>query len=1369
MVHGVVETPKTEVGNATYLNQQDFDMSQEQSFMSPSKDNLNVFHQMGNKGRGLNFKTPRTRMAFGDKANGQRGFGGAEFTPLLKSATTNRAMMFGKENTGMPKTPGFLKPGGLDNIDEHELTPVPTMEGTMYGEDSAGNSYVNGTPIPRIDSSSLADSPINLVARRNGGPDSLSDGNQLSLREQENVIDKIEKENFGSKLKIHFLEEALRKAGPGFSEAALKENTELKVDKVTMQKELHRYRKNVTAAEREVESSKQQIAELQDKLRRGGPSQGSQQELDKLRRELGDKEAEIQELYTKLDEGDKQLDELDKLRDNVTDLEHDLREKDRLLDEGEDKVEQYQAQVRERDDEIVELEKKFQAAKKREADLNKELSEEKIDEAKQTIAELQQDIKKLKIELGEAKDEQEEALREKERAASDLEELQDELANKSVTSKGLSRQMEAKAHRLQDELEELKENHDNLRESHEHLEHDQQQKIEAVQRLQQRITELDKTGKEREQQLRAQLEEAIKERDNFQSQNQAVGGQLDATIKNLRKELEVAIMDRDHAESEKQQLEAQYQQLEEQLDAFERELRDKTDERDLLQIRHDALTQESSGLQRELARTNEAMDELKHELDHEKTLSLNSEAQIKEQYKAEIDNLHDVVEDLRADLGEKERLYDDDLEKWEKENRNFQSQRKAAEDQAADLKRTVENLQAVEGSLSGKEAKLQEATRIEKERNAKAEASLNKQVEELKQDLQSRQRTLEDVKQELANVREELRLSQREERALHEKVEALEDEIDVLQTEKDDDAERAQEKIRVIQQRANNLEKQLDSYKVELENASSRPTRTFAEQQSSQLRSVEDKLAQMAKNEQELKDQLSKLQIEMRNLMSHTTDIEVERDEVKTQLREIRSTGDKDHIRADQEKIDLRTAKVKLDLEARRLRDEAQSLVEQKATLEAELRVTREAAEDERLTYKEKDLEYLKKDVVARETIRDLKRQLDETERQAHNLEISLLQTSSPHSSMSSSGRKNELLEVRTQLANAHQNIKDLREQIRKAEREATKKLFAAHADLQHKTEEWEQDRFTLERQLQAAQAAKPELEAKNATAEISVNRLKAKVQRIEEELQNERRNAEGDRTMALEREDLHEMLKESQIQCEQLEMDMEARDTTIKRLTAAEEELGAQLRRVREERNSQRERADEAMKELRRLEHDFEAVQREWEAEKMNLTRVVRFPNNSISDIREDERELARQELEELSKRHVKELRGLAMQIEWLRARCRREEGLRADAAFAKRFMVMQIQLYGDWYVAITPSLLIILCDAWSVGTYANNIPVTQQTSKSSNKWASPPTPPAVQQAHHSSVLLCSYWQRCACVVALRRGLNLATYITSLWASWRV
>ncbi|KAI1438051.1 microtubule associated-domain-containing protein [Xylaria sp. CBS 124048] len=222
-----MDTPRTNLGDATYLSRQapDFDMTQEPSFQSPSKDN-NLAQQLRN-GRAVNLRTPRgSRAPFGDRRNLPTGIGPSEFTPLLKSATRNTARRRGKENTNGLTTPQ------LGKIEEDmDMTNIP-VESSLYGP-SRNMSYVNATPLPEVDASSTTSTPMILPTRRGGndkGP--LQDGNQLSLREQENVIDKIEKENFGLKLKIHFLEEALSKAGPGFSEAALKENTELKVDKL---------------------------------------------------------------------------------------------------------------------------------------------------------------------------------------------------------------------------------------------------------------------------------------------------------------------------------------------------------------------------------------------------------------------------------------------------------------------------------------------------------------------------------------------------------------------------------------------------------------------------------------------------------------------------------------------------------------------------------------------------------------------------------------------------------------------------------------------------------------------------------------------------------------------------------------------------------------------------------------------------------------------------------------------------------------------------------------------------------------------------------------------------------------------------------
>jgi hypothetical protein len=52
------------------------------------------------------------------------------------------------------------------------------------------------------------------------------------------------------------------------------------------------------------------------------------------------------------------------------------------------------------------------------------------------------------------------------------------------------------------------------------------------------------------------------------------------------------------------------------------------------------------------------------------------------------------------------------------------------------------------------------------------------------------------------------------------------------------------------------------------------------------------------------------------------------------------------------------------------------------------------------------------------------------------------------------------------------------------------------------------------------------------------------------------------------------------------------------------------------------------------------------------------------------------------LEKRHSKEIQGLAKQIQYLRARCIREEGFRESLGYQKRFFLMMIEVYGEWYV---------------------------------------------------------------------------------------
>ena len=1309
---GGLDTPRTNLGDATYLSKEplDFDISQEQSFQSPSKDNNNIVQQLrnGRRGGAINLKTPRSRAALGDRKNLPAGLGAGEFTPLLKSATRNSAMRNGKEN--VPQTPALFKSQRLDKIPE-DFSPLPVGSSVYGGDDSRNVSYAVGTSIPQIDSSSTASTPMALLPRRSEGPGVLQDGNQLSLREQENVIDRIEKENFGLKLKIHFLEEALHKAGPGYSEAALKENTELKVDKVTMQKELYRYKKTLTAAEHDLETYRQQLLDMQERMKRKHADQDQQEELERLREVVQVKEAEIERLRG-------YEEKIEALQDKIGDLEGDLREKDRVIDDREDEVENLKDEAGKHTSSVADLKETIKDQQRQMVELEeKAQADEELADANNTIEQLETHLERLTNEVKEAKEDLEEALKDKERAEADLEELQAEMANKSITTKGLSRQIEEKANRLQDDLEDL-------REKHATLEKGFNVKTREVNKLQDKLEDTARDSEVREQKTKDRLE--------------------------------IVQNEKDHAVRE-------HTKLVSRIDSLQSEYRQQCDEKDLLQVRHDALTEESAGLQKDLAKARQSIEDLEDKLEHEKTLALDNEREVRDQYKSEIDRLNEENEDIRADLREKERLYDDDNDKWDVEKRGLESDRYLAEERATSLQRTIDRLQEAEGTLSSKEQKLQEALRIEKERHTEREAALGRQLEELNEDIESRQSLYDDARADLTNVREELRLSQRECKQLNEKIEGLEDEIEILQSSLDEN-QNANQDFNAAKRESESLQTQLQTLKKRLSDAENISAGAMAELQSvrsetdanrgseghlsSLLRETEEHLAKVRQDKQAFQDQLGSINVEIHTLRNSKAELKAERDEIQSQLRAMKQQ-EEETFRLDQERVDLRIAKMKLDNEVRRLREENKTALSQQQALEEELHreVERANAEETRLSNeiydlqriikssssyekgdlaiakstitrlenhvqelehqissqgnpdfthelslvrkdlsnaRQKESECLRREAAQKDALRGLKHQISELERKAHDAEISRLAIQSPRSSANGSARKSEVMEVRAQLASAHQTLKEVRTQMKEVEREAKRRIAAVQVDLEAKVNLWESEKDQLEHDVDEARSAQDDLSAKNAASEATITRLRSKIERLETALQQERLNSNEDRTIALERRDLHEMLRETQIQAEALEVDVQKRESTIASLQAIEAELRSQLKRIREERSYHRSNASDAQSQLEQLEKDIRKMQEEWEQERRNLTRGVRFPNTSLS-VNEDEIRALKAEGEERDKRHVKELRGMSMQIEWMKARCRRLEGMRADAAFAKKWLEVQCLVYDAWYVSIS------------------------------------------------------------------------------------
>ena len=130
----------------------------------------------------------------------------------------------------------------------------------------------------------------------------------------------------------------MRKAGPGYHEAALKENTELKVDKVTMKKELLRTRKTLEKAEQDVEAYRIHLEEVQEKVKLRYADQGIKEELEELRKILNAKSAEVDDLRLQLTTMENKGHDVAKLRDDVEDLQAGLREKDQMLEAKEDEI-----------------------------------------------------------------------------------------------------------------------------------------------------------------------------------------------------------------------------------------------------------------------------------------------------------------------------------------------------------------------------------------------------------------------------------------------------------------------------------------------------------------------------------------------------------------------------------------------------------------------------------------------------------------------------------------------------------------------------------------------------------------------------------------------------------------------------------------------------------------------------------------------------------------------------------------------------------------------------------------------------------------------------------------------------------------------
>ncbi|KAI4262994.1 MAG: hypothetical protein L6R42_001843, partial [Xanthoria sp. 1 TBL-2021] len=1307
-----IETPRTDAGNSTIPNGYDLDdISAENTFVSPSKrekDN-DIVSQLPQNGRRTNLNTPRSRVPFRDRGNLQTAPVRGEFTPLLGSVAKKNLQHNGKRNAA-PETPSFVGNGYKGSN-----TPVlPSATPGAYSENTEGSlgAIDEETPVPQMVGSSAQATPLAPLPKRDGEGVLTDQGNAMALREQENIINRIDKENFGLKLKIHFLEESLRKSGPGLHAAALKENTELKVDKVTMQKELARARRTLDKTEREVEEFRDRLQKSHDQMKQKHADKKLLEELELLREEVATKDSKIRDLHDELDQTVDKDAEIERLRSDLEEVAIDVREKDRLLEDQEEEIETYKEKAKQGTDELAEALQKTESREQRireleehqrtSADYSVQLHDvrNETNDAWRHIHELEQELKQAETSKKAAQEEAQEAQQAKTKAEEDLDELRDEISNKSFSTKGLNRQLEEKAQKLQIELDDLQ-----------------------------------KQG--------TKSEHEANQRDiRFRDENENLRQRLDA-------------------------MEKRCASLTTQLQEATKSLQRKSEEKDLLHSRHDALTTESQSLQRDLTRSQGKIKELEASLDAERSHALENDRQLREEAYNEIHQLADEVNGLKRELEDKDCQQAAEKDLWESQRRGLESERDRASGQAAGLQRTINKLQETEGTLSDREQKLQEALESEKQRHESQEASLKRDLEELDASMKAKRKQLADTKVELSSTNEELRVSKRNEATLEETVQALEDEVNVLQEGLDEEVARSKDESMTARQDAESLRRQLQATKQELTRAETNLADVRAELETYQgdiqagkgsqdqlnsrlLKTVSD-LQQVRAERQSLQDKLASHNLEMHKLRSLLRDTEVERDEVKAQLKQADAQVDRVSMR-DEEKSDLRRTKLRLESEVSRLREDRDALLDKNEAVERELeeevqrasndegRLNGEIAElkwkantasdgkerelttarqriqrlesqiqelENRATHSQddsranteisilqKDLsaarkretDFLQRETAQREAVRELKTKVARLERQVHDAEVAKLAFDSP-SSVGGSGRKTEIAELRSQLSDAHQQLKDLRSKSRDTEKELRRRLGEAEQEARSQMVASEQEHEQLEQELSALRHEQESEQSRLATAESTISRLRSRIQKFESSLREARSNTVGDRTMADERKDLHEMLKDAKLEAEDLQLQISTRESNLKAAATREHELRTHLQRVRSERTHQQKKASALVTELDQLQSRYERAvenlgrhQKQWEAERKAMNSRVRFPNTSISEDKADDGEAVKGlelVVAEKEKRHASEIHGMATQIQWMRWNLEREADFRHCLKFEKSYLTTQIKMY--------------------------------------------------------------------------------------------
>ena len=228
--------------------------------------------------------------------------------------------------------------------------------------------------------------------------------------------------------------------------------------------------------------------------------------------------------------------------------------------------------------------------------------------------------------------------------------------------------------------------------------------------------------------------------------------------------------------------------------------------------------------------------------------------------------------------------------------------------------------------------------------------------------------------------------------------------------------------------------------------------------------------------------------------------------------------------------------------------------------------------------------------------------------------------------------------------------------------------------------------RSVYDDKVQSLQADRLTLQTAHKQAERTVAQLREHIHSLENDVIALQTSQDADQEMIMERQDLHGMIKSAKLEAEELQCQVKEHERRALTASEREQKLRVDVERLELERNELRGQSSALTKELDMLQARYRGRLDELHEQHELMKQTQRSCNGRAVKASTGDLAIsgtshgASESTTTVSKKHAAELRGLAKQIEYLRAKLKREQNFRDSLIYEKRYLMMQIEMFKAW-----------------------------------------------------------------------------------------